>query len=1504
MKDLLRKYHKYIVIFGIALLFMIFGSLYMVVRYNLPQTVRTILLEVVGADIESESITFKKGGLIEVRNVTLKNDDDLIVKAPLVEVYYKIPHLLKGRIDEIRVLEPTMWLTRYGDNKLNILDAFTDGDDKEEEDEDAPYVNEGSSVPIDRINIEDGYLYFTDLSYSKPIKKQAWDVSGYVAFSKKTGIDLSFDGNSEGIRGAEKLKFSYNDREHPYDLGIVLDNVSVDDDLLQYAYDGDDLTFMDGVVNLDMTLNPDAFGGRADFREVKASYEGLQTVVSDGSGEVNFAGKKIYIRGDYMLGDDPGKVLLEYKGDDGLDIDFYLQNILFEKLEAYDMLGELDLPVSDMLFERVHVNLAFDSNLDLKVNLDFYAPEYNMGGFEIKDLDGRLYYEGGENFYLKDVKFKGRYPNEVFPVEFLTKVDARLTEEEGELDYTIYDIDSDTNIERLSGSADLDFVKKVFSTDISSDLFSLYMDVDLQKELFTLRQSSKKDIEVNINDKKIKNRSELNFVYDMRDKFFLLGKGKIDLEMDDGLLVGDISTVKDNLKFERFRYSSGEGSASGSGEINLQDMSYGFEFKSAGLDFSQFLNEDELGLKADLQGKISGKGSDFEGNIHIKNLDGKYFLKFNNLEGDIYVKNDGVFSSYFTGYLGSLEYEGISFYDFQISAALNDNILSVRDFSNNISNIFGSYNIAEDKLDFKFMISDIAKRNLGDTDMYLDINALDGSVEGSLEDVVVRSNIEDVVVTLPKREETEGEKAGIATPQRQTLKISGGLEYSQGEVSLDRLKVNESLVSGNYSIETGLYSFKANLLEEDIPSYYGDINLKYRILGEVYLWGDKNSTKAYTRTTLDQAYLRGQRLPNLYIEGSFSGGKPQELMETGKLDLRRLVFLGDDGDELLEARAKVDLADKSIHLKNVTEKLDLSKLSYLGKDLTLEGSIDTSFEVEGSLEDMDYHLDLTSDRFKIGDIALDNLEVQFKGDLEGAELSEFNVEYEGNTLDAVGRIDLKQFEYYFDISSSEIDLEFLNVFLYPLGVEDLEGMSTIDLTLRNNNSSGSFIVKGFKASIPDYGIDIQNVDSDIKLDNEKVYVEKFQGDVNEGKVKVEGELDIPDFKRLKNELNPLEALNYTLKLNMDKVKYSYEDVIDLTMSSSLTMKNNKITGNFIVNRGEVKGIPDVSEKDVAKIKKKTRDAGDGAIAASADLGEDFAIETKTGSGFEVDVNLLIDEGIFINIEKVAPLVENLEAVIKGRGRLTLKNNRARFLGELNSEDGAVVINGNLFELDRVVLLFDEADEYFPNVNPTVMLNARSLIANEEVYILVTGKGEDLEIILSSNSGLSQEDIASLLAFHNTMDSSSSNVVVKNILDSQISRQLFNPVSSEIQRMLRISKFRISSDLTAYEYQDGQYEESSLGLGASIEAENPIYKNKVFWNATARVADNKEGDSIDEYDFIVEHRFAPNLSWGVGVGKLPEGRINRREDETANLNYHIDFKFRKRYNSITEIFIRK
>jgi hypothetical protein len=234
------------------------------------------------------------------------------------------------------------------------------------------------------------------------------------------------------------------------------------------------------------------------------------------------------------------------------------------------------------------------------------------------------------------------------------------------------------------------------------------------------------------------------------------------------------------------------------------------------------------------------------------------------------------------------------------------------------------------------------------------------------------------------------------------------------------------------------------------------------------------------------------------------------------------------------------------------------------------------------------------------------------------------------------------------------------------------------------------------------------------------------------------------------------------------------------------------------------------------------------------------------------------------------------------------------------EEGAVKLNSNQFYLSTATVKFIKKASDANELHPIVVLNANSTIAEEEVYININGEYPNLEIQMSSGSGLSQDEVGSLLTLHNVSKESNSNAVVKDVLDREISGRFFDPVSNEIAKVLKIEKFQISSDLVAYEYEGGTYRDTgSLALGASIRAENPIYKDIVYWKAMGRWGSSKYYDNITEYDFALEHRITKSLSWGGGVGKIPEGRATKTD---TLINYHIDLSWRKKYKSFEQMML--
>ncbi len=109
--------------------------------------------------------------------------------------------------------------------------------------------------------------------------------------------------------------------------------------------------------------------------------------------------------------------------------------------------------------------------------------------------------------------------------------------------------------------------------------------------------------------------------------------------------------------------------------------------------------------------------------------------------------------------------------------------------------------------------------------------------------------------------------------------------------------------------------------------------------------------------------------------------------------------------------------------------------------------------------------------------------------------------------------------------------------------------------------------------------------------------------------------------------------------------------------------------------------------------------------------------------------------------------------------------------------------------------------------------------------------------------------------------------------------------------------------------------SVFGLGAYLEAENPIYKDEYFWVFKMGIIDGdkftiggtgSENQDIvgpttaNQLDFRVERRFKSGWSYGVGTAKL-NGSNRIEENKKGKFNYYVDFKFERKYYDLMEIF---
>ena len=192
--------------------------------------------------------------------------------------------------------------------------------------------------------------------------------------------------------------------------------------------------------------------------------------------------------------------------------------------------------------------------------------------------------------------------------------------------------------------------------------------------------------------------------------------------------------------------------------------------------------------------------------------------------------------------------------------------------------------------------------------------------------------------------------------------------------------------------------------------------------------------------------------------------------------------------------------------------------------------------------------------------------------------------------------------------------------------------------------------------------------------------------------------------------------------------------------------------------------------------------------------------------------------------------------------------------------------------------------------------------------------DDLKFRIKTKNENSSGSISSLFVKENKngeteVNNEVSSIFFKSIIDSQISGMLLGPTARKLKKIFGLSKLRISSDFILPSTTDDERENNNFAFGAKLEIEDKIYKDKLFIVGRARFLgsetedNNKNGSTFDKYSVGLLYKISENKSIGIGVETYDKESIkNINEEKNKNsLNYYIDFRLEKKYDSLREIF---
>lgn len=1478
MTDFYKKHKKKLIF--VTFLFLLFFGGFWNLKYNLPKTVEVVVRLFLGPTFKSKSIDFEKDRIV-IKDFILADGEEIIIDTPQVDILYSKNSLKNLRIEEIIVNGGIANITRRKNGDINIVAAFTGGS-KEEKTEIKETVskeyNPGISVPIDRITGKNVTTVFRDLGYRLPIEQIAYDTNGYLTFSKTEGIDLHFIGNNK----KEIYDFSFSTAKEPYSMAIKLTDIDVKSELVQYGYDGKEVSYEGGKLNMDLTIASSGMLGWIKFNDVNVKYIDLDDTIKSVSGDVKFREDGIFLNAQGKVFDKPEKFTLSYKNNE-LNIDFSLKDIKQKDLEKLSYLNGVKLPFKNLNVDDVKFNLNLKK--ELKITIDTFIKREKIENLRLDNTKIKLIYDS-KGIHLPIVQTTLNTLDKDGNISIQEKIDGKLDFDKGigKLNLDIKNSNKKDYIPNFNGELNFKVLEEKIEFDLKSNIVNLVGDYLTKEEKIKLFKEKEYYLE-----------------YDLKNKKLADGEGKFDLKLLNLDLILNYQAKENRFLVNNFVLEDeGKKKLLIDGEYDLNNSSYYFNIKTDQLNIKRKF-EDEFELNGNFKGKIEGEKEKFKGKFDIRSFSIKYLGEVEGLNGEINFDNlKNMFFEY-QGEIGKLSYKEYSLNGVAVSMRLKDEIFQIRNFNNQLFTLNGEYNLKTSNIKGKLVTNNLPLERFNIEFPKIKLNKVVAEINGNISNPIATVKIDDI---------------GIGFKNDQEVKINGNLIYKNNVLTTENVKINQSRLQGKYYSKTGKYSFKLNIIEDNIGRYYNYENLKYRVIGLLKVDGENKKIAVNLKTTVDKIYMAGKIFPTLYIEANYLADN----LNDGVVKLKKAVFSNSKLDDLVTIVGEYDLVENSLDVSIDEQILELYKLKEYIPLKDIKGNLILKGNLSGKLEELKYNLSILSKNIKIKNIDFNDTKFLVTGDMDRLKLNEFSFKYLNNTFFSQGEYDIKLGKYGYQANTSQINLNFLNVFLEQYGITNVEGNVVFDIKLSDNTSRGFLEIKNLNLENKDFFLKLKKFNSTIRLDDNIISLKNFHGKLNDGDVDITGKVILPSVKEISENPYYYENIKYAGNLKLNDINYEYGDYFKLNFDTNIGISENKVQGLINIKKGEVNEIPNTSKSIFQKIKEFLFKSTSNTVNQSEDLGSDFKIESIIENAPVIDLQIKIDEGIKLDIGSVNAFVEDIKGNVIGNGILSGKNGKYTFLGNTEILGGSVDINDNTFYLERAIVIFNDTKAYLPKINPNLLVDARVNVQDEQIGLSLNGALDNLRFTISSQNGSSSGNLNALLTDSENLgdNNEATTTLITNVIGGQIT-QILKPVANLVKNTLNISKFRISSNLSTQESKNtgnnnGEKGKNSLKLGAVLEAEDNIYKDKIWWVAKGTLLEedntenNKRSDSsgaFQEYDFSLEYRFNANKSIGVGVGKLPENRKKTSDKESKeNLNYHIDFKFEKKYDKLIDIFINK
>ena len=1437
--------------------------------------------------IENIDLSFSKP---VIKNITLYDDkNNVLFNSPEVTANISFKNLKQGRIDELNINSAIVNVVRDKDGVINFTKlSKTKSEEKPKN-------------PLNKVVVSNARVNYEDYTFPTKLERKVENINATVTASKEKLVETAhINIEDENIQLETLFKDESNDKLASLQGKLRIDKFLLDKDLLKSLINNKKIHFSDVNIISDLSFKTDKtvkntyITGNLDIISEFFRYDDIDSDIKDIRLSSKFNGRD----GEANLGLNIfGKnkdFSLAYK-DEELNSVITFDRVDESILNKIVPIREKKLDLKNINLEDIKTIVHYSDNRGLSIKTTMKPNNSEFKGIELNDFNLYMSSKAGKNNLSARIltKIKGIPENLALSVENQKdNTDVILALKSPIKDNIVPDINVKAKIENK---------KDILKANIDSNIVDFNVDYNKDKKL-TKVYGDKFTINYDVDKKKLTN-----------------GEGRIPFELYHTANYLDFVAKNNKIQIKELKLADKTNKNSyfiAKGNANLDNGEFNIDYEGNSASIKRKFKENDIILSFDGKGKVENKNNILSSYGQINDLSLEYIGKIEKINGTYDLKKVGKnVEANVNTKIASIGYDKYDFKNFNLGVNYSGNQVKIKDFSNNLISLKGDYDVKNQKVNASLSVDRITNKDVAFDKAEFVLENLKANVQGDIKNLQGAVDLGSTVVTLPKGD---------------FIRITGNASIKNSIVNISGINLDNNLITGKYNLKDKNLDLKVSLSEKHLEKYYGGKDLGYILYGQIDVKGVAGKIKAIAK---GRATNFEKKLPDLAYDVEYNA----ENYSDGILSISGLDIIDKKYGDLLGVKGQINLKEKTLDIRNKNKQMDLVKLQGILGNPNIRGTVNTDLVINGTFDNPSYKLNIFSSETSIKTFKINDISIDLTGDKEKANLNKLNLDIYKNLIVGNGYYDIKNKTYSVIVkSNNKIDVSKFQPFFTPYGIENVKGKIALNVEVNEKTEKGYINLENISLESTKAKLKLANFNGPISFNGRNIKIENIKANLNNSPLDIDGFVDFTDFASLpKDDL--IRTLPYKLHFKMNNFNYFYPEVIKLSASTELTITNEEVYGNLIIKDATIYDIPNnyyrdffslIREQlrkrrtDVASTKKQDKQS-------KTDKEKVEEIQRMLNKLTPIDFVVRTEKPILIDMDNFNIAVPEIYGKLYVDLNLNGKKGKYYITGESELKEGYFFVGTNEFQVDRALAVFNE-NVPLPEINPNIFFESTIEMDDEEYHFSTIGKVNQLRYEISSRTAKVGGDLSALIVNPNADDNiyayGQGNEIfitfMKNLIAGQVGQIVFGNTTRYIKRKFDLTKFIIRPEVKIYNSDSSVNRIGGItdnrGLNPEIynvniklEAKDNIYKDKLFWKANVRIIGTgkdviknqtmKVDSKVREYDVGLEYKVDDNKTIEIGVGTVPDKYRTDPDKDYRKPNYHIGFKFRKRYRDFSEIF---